>query len=144
MVSSTRTVRDLHDGTPDAAEASARGRTRRRVGDGDEEEEGGNEGTSLGGAGCGGDADGDDLLPSSAGGRGSEVATCVDGCESRGSIFLPYGPSLFAMLASTPSDAAWTDESHRTSLRRSERYVEDLVPLRYMCTRQMCNLHVAC
>lgn len=113
--------------TADAAEAPVRGRTWRRSR-----------------AGCGGDADGDDLLPSSAGGRGSEVATGVDGCESRGSIFIPYGPSLFAMLASTPSDAAWTDESHRTSLRRSERYVEDLVPLRYMCTRQMCNLHVAC
>ncbi|EAY91389.1 hypothetical protein OsI_13011 [Oryza sativa Indica Group] len=78
MVSSTRTVRDLHDGTPDAAEASARGRTRRRVGDGDEEEEGGNEGTSLGGAGCGGDADGDDLLPSGAGGCGSEAASMAD------------------------------------------------------------------
>uniref|UniRef100_A0A0E0NZH4 Uncharacterized protein n=1 Tax=Oryza rufipogon TaxID=4529 RepID=A0A0E0NZH4_ORYRU len=78
MVSSTRTVRDLHDGTPDAAEASARGRTRRRVGDGDGEEEGGNEGTSLGGAGCGGDADGDDLLSSGAGGCGSEPASMAD------------------------------------------------------------------
>ncbi len=117
------------------------------AGGGDGKKKGGNKGDLAGRrsrAGCGGDADGDDLLPSSAGGRGSEVATGVDGCESRGSIFIPSGPSLFAMLASTPSDAAWTDESHRTSLRRSERYVEDLVPLRYMCTRQMCNLHVAC
>ena len=115
MVSSTRTVRDLHGGRS----GGSRSREDMEAGGGDGKKKGGNKGDLAGRrsrAGCGGDADGDDLLPSSAGGRGSEVATGVDGCESRGSIFIPYGPSLFAMLASTPSDAAWTDESHRTSL----------------------------
>ena len=77
MVSSKRTVRDLHGGRS----GGSRSREDMEAGGGDGKKKGGNKGDLAGRrsrAGCGGDADGDDLLPSGAGGCGSEAASMAD------------------------------------------------------------------
>ncbi|BAS93755.1 Os05g0380000 [Oryza sativa Japonica Group] len=76
MVLSTRTVRDLHDGTQrrlplEGGHGGGRGTGMGKRGVA-------MKGPRWGGAGCGGDADGDDLLPSGVGGCGSEAASMAD------------------------------------------------------------------